>query len=124
MLLKSRSLLFKPNSLMKSKHVVFFILLLLIIDQTIKVYIKTHFYYGEKIKVFDWFRLHFIENPGMAWGWKLGEGDVAKVVLTLFRLVTVIWGTFYIKKIIKAAVSQRFYYLCGFYLCRRFRQFN
>jgi signal peptidase II len=101
---------------MKSKHVVLLILLLLIIDQAIKVYIKTNFYYGEEHKVFglSWFRLHFLENPGMAWGWKLGEGDVAKLALTLFRLVAVVWGTFYIKKIIKQQYHK------GFIVCVAF----
>lgn len=88
---------------MKSRQTILFILLLLVIDQAIKVYIKTNFYYGEEHKVFglNWFRLHFIENAGMAWGWKLGEGDIAKVALTLIRLGAVIWGSFYIKRIIQ-----------------------
>lgn len=79
------------------------ILALLFIDQAIKVYIKTNFYYGEEHKVvgLNWFRLHFLENPGMAWGWQLGKGDVAKVALTLFRFAAVVWGAFYISKIIK-----------------------
>lgn len=98
---------------MKGIKVVILILLLLFIDQAIKVYIKTNFYYGEEHKVFglNWFRLHFIENPGMAWGWKFGEGDVAKVALTLFRLVAVIWGSFYVKKIIKQQYHK------GFIIC-------
>lgn len=85
----------------KRGNVILLILLLLLIDQVIKVYIKTSFYYGEEIKVFDWFRIHFIENPGMAWGLKLGKGDLGKLALTLFRLIAIIWGTFYIGKIIR-----------------------
>lgn len=86
---------------MKSKQIILFILLLLVVDQAIKVYIKTNFYYGEEHMVFGlkWFRLYFIENPGMAWGWKFGDGDIAKMALTLFRLIAVIWGSFYLKKI-------------------------
>ena len=86
---------------MKGKTTVLFILILLLIDQSIKVYIKTHFYYGEEVKVFDWFRIHFIENPGMAWGLKLGKSDAGKLALTLFRLAAVIWGFFYLRKIIR-----------------------
>lgn len=86
---------------MKGKTTVLFILILLLIDQSIKVYIKTHFYYGEEVRVFDWFRIHFIENPGMAWGLKLGKGDAGKLALTLFRLAAVIWGFFYLRKIIR-----------------------
>lgn len=81
--------------------VVSLILILVFLDQAIKVYIKTSFYYGEEHIVFDWFRIHFIENPGMAWGLKLGKGDLGKLALTLFRLAAVIWGTFYIRKVIR-----------------------
>ena len=86
---------------MKGKTTVLLILILLLIDQSIKVYIKTHFYYGEEVRVFDWFRIHFIENPGMAWGLKLGTGDAGKLALTLFRLAAVIWGFFYLLKMIR-----------------------
>lgn len=88
---------------MKGRKVALLILLLLFIDQGIKIYIKTHFYCGEEHKVFglNWFRFHFLENPGMAWGWKLGQGDVAKLALTSFRLGAVVWGSFYIAKIIR-----------------------
>ncbi|QED37186.1 lipoprotein signal peptidase [Antarcticibacterium arcticum] len=93
---------------MKGRTVVIWVLLLLLIDQAIKVYIKTNFYYGEEIKVLvlDWFRLHFLENSGMAWGLNFGNGDLAKLFLTLFRLGAVIWGFFYIKKIIHKKYSQ------------------
>ena len=47
----------------------------------------------------EWFRLHFIENEGMAYGWSLG-GDWGKMLLTLFRLGAVIFGVFYIRGII------------------------
>ena len=88
---------------MKSRKVILLILGLIFIDQVIKVYIKTHFYYYGEYKVLglNWFRLYFLENPGMAWGWKLGKGDVAKLALTLFRLAAVIWGAFYLKKLIR-----------------------
>lgn len=86
---------------MKSRNIVLLILLLIFIDQAIKIYIKTNFYYGEEHKVFEWFRIYFIENPGMAWGLKLGKGDLGKLALTLFRLAAVIWGTFYLRKIIR-----------------------
>ncbi|GAB3833132.1 lipoprotein signal peptidase [Pontibacter rugosus] len=101
---------------MKGKHVFVLILLLVAIDQAIKVYIKTNFYYGEELKVFglDWFRLHFLENPGMAWGLKLGEGDIAKIALTLLRLAAVIGGTFYLRKFIKEKYHK------GFILCVAF----
>lgn len=97
----------------KGRHVVLFIFLILLIDQIIKIYIKTHYYLGEEHKVLglNWFRLHFVENEGMAWGWKFGEGNWGKIALTLFRLVAVIVGSFYLKSIIKK------HYHKGFIIC-------
>lgn len=44
------------------------VVVLLVIDQIIKVYIKTHFCLGESVRVTDWFYIEFVENNGMAWG--------------------------------------------------------
>lgn len=85
---------------MKAKHVIAIVLSVILIDQVLKIYIKTHFFAGEEHAVLgSWFRLHFVENEGMAWGWKFG-GGFGKIALTLFRLVAVIWGTFIIKDFI------------------------
>ncbi len=72
-------------SLRKAYLIVFIILL---VDQLSKIYIKTNFILGEEIKVFDWFRIHFIENEGMAWGTVI-PGAYGKLILTLFRLMVV-----------------------------------
>lgn len=48
----------------------------------------------------DWFQIYFVENEGMAWGWKFG-GDWGKMALTLFRLIAVIFGVYYIAGIIR-----------------------
>ena len=64
------------------------ILIAIILDQIIKIYIKTHFYLGEEVIVFDWFRIHFVENNGMAMGFEFG-GRTGKLFLTLFRIVAV-----------------------------------
>lgn len=88
---------------MKFKHVLLLTFLLLFLDQAIKVYIKTHFYMGQENILFQslpWFRLHFIENEGMAYGWKLG-GTWGKIALTVFRLVAVGFGTHYIWGIVQ-----------------------
>jgi signal peptidase II len=53
----------------------------------------------------DWFRIHFIENPGMAWGWKFGN-ETGKLILTLFRLIAVIIGTWYLSKMTKQNFSR------------------
>ncbi|HMP92492.1 MAG TPA: lipoprotein signal peptidase [Phnomibacter sp.] len=87
---------------MNKRQVVGLIVLVLLIDQVFKFYIKTRFYLGEEVPVLgNWFKLHFIENEGMAWGWKFGEsGSWGKLALTIFRLVAVVFGVFYIRQII------------------------
>ena len=59
------------------------IALVIVIDQAVKIWVKTHFYYGEEVMVTSWFRLLFIENNGMAFGMELGS----KLLLTLFRII-------------------------------------
>ena len=71
----------------------------LVIDQIIKVAVKTGMYLGERIHITDWFYLLFVENNGMAFGWELWGG---KLFLTLFRIVAVILIGWYIYKEIKA----------------------
>ena len=97
---------------MKPRNVFLLIVLILFIDQAFKFYIKTHYFIGHEIKVLglNWFRLHFVENEGMAWGWKMG-GDWGKVALTLFRLVAVIAGVFIIRDFIRKK------YHSGFIFC-------
>ncbi|MDP3312847.1 lipoprotein signal peptidase [Lutibacter sp.] len=70
------------------KKALIIIFTVLFIDQWSKIYIKTNFYYGEEIFVFDWFRIHFIENNGMAWGFEFG-GKAGKLFLSLFRIVAI-----------------------------------
>jgi signal peptidase II len=79
---------------MNLKKVSLFVLLLLIVDQWSKIYVKTHFYIGESVEVFSWFKILFIENEGAAWGTKLSDilpiaESSAKLFLTLFRLVAI-----------------------------------
>ena len=96
---------------MKGRSVALLIILILIADQALKFYIKTHYTLGEEHKVLDsWFRLHFVENEGMAWGLKFG-GGLGKILLTLFRLLAVILGTFYLRDIIRKK------YHPGFIIC-------
>jgi signal peptidase II len=96
----------------KLRSAILLIALVIIIDQALKIWIKTSFPLGPvgNILGLSWARLYFIENEGMAWGWKLG-GDWGKMILTLFRLVAVIFGTWYIGKIVK----QRYHR--GFIVC-------
>lgn len=93
---------------MKLRNAILLILLIIIVDQTLKIWIKTTFHFGDTgLTDVDWFRLHFIENPGMAWGWQLG-GEWGKMILTLFRLAAVVFGTWYLGKIVKQQYSKGF----------------
>lgn len=97
---------------MKRNQLVLLIAGVLIADQALKIWIKTNHPTGEVLRVFgsSWFRLHFIENPGMAWGWKFGN-EIGKMILTLFRLAAVIAGTWYLGKFIREKYSK------GFIIC-------
>ena len=69
----------------------------LVIDQIIKISVKTGMYLGERIEITSWFNLLFVENNGMAFGWELWGG---KLFLTLFRIIAIIAiGWFIIKEI-------------------------
>ncbi len=86
---------------MKARHLTGIILLVLIADQALKIYIKTHYFATEEHAILgSWFRLHFIENEGMAWGWALPTAW-GKIALTIFRLIAVIFGTWFLGYLIK-----------------------
>jgi signal peptidase II len=86
----------------KYSKLLILIIFILLVDQCLKIYIKTHFYYGQEVALLgSWFRLHFIENEGMAFGMKFGDASIAKLVLTLFRLVAVGFGFYYLNVMIK-----------------------
>ena len=73
------------------------LLVAIVADQWLKFYVKLNFTLGESVRVFDWFQILFVENPGMAFGWELGS----KLFLTIFRIVVsgaVIW---YLIKLMK-----------------------
>ena len=74
---------------MSLKKASLLIIVILLIDQISKFYIKTNFMLGEEIRVFDWFRILFVENDGMAWGAEI-PGEYGKLLLTSFRLVAIV----------------------------------
>jgi signal peptidase II len=95
----------------KIRTVVIIILAIILVDQALKVWVKTSMHYGEQINLLgDWLRLFFIENEGMAWGWKFG-GDWGKLTLTIFRLIAVVFGVFYIGSIVRKKYHR------GFIIC-------
>lgn len=95
---------------MKLRSVIFLIAIIIILDQALKIWIKANHPLGEVVRIMPWFRLHFIENRGMAWGWEFG-GGIGKMLLTLFRLAAVIFGTWYLGRIVKQRYSK------GFIIC-------
>lgn len=68
-----------------------------VIDQAIKIWVKTSFYSGEDYQIFPWFHLRFVQNNGMAFGMEVGP----KFFLTLFRLVLVGILLWYIVRLLK-----------------------
>ena len=89
------------------KHVFIVVIAVLILDQFSKIYIKTHFVLGQEWVVFDWFKILFVENEGMAWGAKLSDfssfisDKTAKLFLTVFRLIAVVGIGYWLHSTIK-----------------------
>ena len=84
---------------------------ILVLDQLSKIYIKTHFYLGESVEVFSWFKLLFIENEGAAWGAKLSDilpiSDAnGKLVLALFRLLAITGIGYWLWDILRRKASK------------------
>ncbi|NDV41879.1 lipoprotein signal peptidase [Flagellimonas sediminis] len=91
---------------MSLKKSLFIIVLLLLVDQLSKIYIKTHFILGESHDVFGWFKILFIENEGAAWGTKLSDllpisEPAGKLILTIFRIFAVFGIGYWLWDIIK-----------------------
>ena len=77
------------------------IMLLLLLDQVLKIWIKTHLQLHESIEITPWFYLYFTENPGMAFGIEV----IGKLFLSLFRMVAVGFIGYYLYKLVKANQS-------------------
>ena len=79
----------------------FFIILILILDQILKIWIKTHFVMGQELHIFGRFgMLHFIENNGMAFGMEMG-GRPGKLFLSMFRILAIIGIGWYLTGLVK-----------------------
>lgn len=86
---------------MSKKKIALIIIALLFIDQAVKIWIKTNMTLGESITVFpNWFFIHFVENPGAAFGMQIG-GDYGKLILSVLRIVLIAGLFWYIGKLIK-----------------------
>jgi len=97
---------------MSIKKASLFIVLILLIDQISKIYVKTHFQLLEEVEVFSWFEILFIENDGMAWGTKLSDfipvidDRTAKLCLTVFRIFAIIGIGYWLYSSIKNKASK------------------
>lgn len=97
---------------MTLKKASLFILIILLVDQISKIYIKTHFTLSEKHIVFSWFQIAFVENEGMAWGTKISDfipfisERAAKLSLSLFRIFAVFGIGYWLVSVVKKKASK------------------
>lgn len=98
---------------MKSKYLIVLVLLIVIADQALKFYIKLNYPLNTAHHIAgNWFQFYFVENPGMAYGWKFG-GTWGKIALTIFRLAAVVFGTWYLSRIIQQGYHKGFIFCAG-----------
>ena len=113
---------------MKGRKIWLIVLLIIFVDQALKIWVKTHMplshtwdaFYRSPVSPYDngihvigkKFQLFFVENEGMAWGWKFG-GNMGKMALTLFRLVAVIFGVYYIRLLLKKNYHPGYIFCAG-----------
>ncbi len=84
------------------------ILIVILLDQILKIWVKTSFYWGEDVEILPFFHLRFVQNPGMAFGWQLGS----KLMLTLFRIAVVGLLIWYLVKLRKTTKIPMGYIVC------------
>lgn len=84
---------------MKTKNIAILVCVLILLDQILKIWIKTHMVIGEDIEIFSWFHILFVENNGAAFGMQIasdGGFDWGKLLLSLFRIVMIALMGYYI----------------------------
>ena len=84
---------------MRLRHIAILTVVLVLLDQILKIWIKTHLCIDQAIEIFPWFQLRFVENNGAAFGMQLstsGDIDWGKLLLTSFRVVMIGLLGFYI----------------------------
>ncbi len=86
------------------KRPVLIIFFVLLVDQVLKLWIKTHMYLGQEFRIADWFYIHFTENNGMAFGMEFA-GENGKLILSLFRIIAVSGIGYYLYTIVKHQAS-------------------
>lgn len=84
------------------------VILIVALDQWLKIWVKTHFYLGEDLEILPWFQLFFIENNGMAFGLEMGS----KLILSVFRVFAVAALIYYIFWLVKRRDVRMGYLVC------------
>jgi signal peptidase II len=83
------------------KKAVLFIILILFLDQVLKIWIKTHLLIGQEIPIFGKYgMIHFIENNGMAFGMEVG-GKPGKLILSIFRIIAIFGIGWYLSTLVR-----------------------
>jgi len=91
-----------------TKKIILLVFAVLLIDQLVKIWIKTTMHPHQTLGVIDgFFQLYYIENRGMAFGTTLGSGAAGKYALSIFRLIAIIGIAFYLRKIIIENLSPK-----------------
>ena len=99
----------------KLQIVAIVVVLLLILDQVIKVYIKTSFHPEEhRYLIGSWFSAHYIENQGMAFGTTFGAAIWHKLALSIFRVIAIIFIAYYLIKEARKGAKLSFLIALGF----------
>jgi signal peptidase II len=92
------------------KRPLLIIFLILLIDQAVKFWVKTHMYLGQEFRFADWAIIHFTENNGMAFGMEFG-GAYGKLALSVFRIFFVVGIFWYLSQLVKEKANS-FYITC------------
>ncbi|MFA6736954.1 MAG: lipoprotein signal peptidase [Saccharofermentanales bacterium] len=95
------------NSTQKAWVAVAVVMLVLLVDQLSKIWVKTHMGLYDTIHITDWYKIYFVENNGMAFGIEAG----GKLFLSLFRIIAVVLIVFYIRRLVRDN------YKSGFIIC-------
>lgn len=111
----------KHSSILKKRYLIVFgvVLFILLLDQAVKIWIKTTFSYDDPSipLIGNWFQLNYVENQGMAFGTQLGGGMWGKLILSLFRvgaIVAILW--YILKQVKQKTVKTEFLIVSGMVL--------
>ena len=80
-------------------------IILVFIDQSLKIWVKSNFALGESLDITTWFKIHFTENPGMAFGIEWG-GVIGKYILSSFRIFAILGIVWYMFRLATVGASK------------------